>query len=189
MTDNITSLSRNGKCEIASYEGLSNFPYLDSVSVKTFSLGITEGDEPLLKTWGWDKFIDTQTCINYFVKALSKYEKAVADSLKVVVTQYQFDALVSITYNIGISGEDHSTFLREINSHSSINNIEQAIMMWDRGGGRVIKGLENRRNNECKLFANGIYSSGGNVCVIKTNTTNGRVISECDHVINIYGYL
>ncbi|HKW74785.1 MAG TPA: RHS repeat-associated core domain-containing protein, partial [Terriglobales bacterium] len=73
-------------------------------------------------------------------------------------TQAQFDAMVSLAYNIGGSpkrGFPSSTLIREFNSGGRI--LENYFTRWDRTGGAVSQGLLNRRKDEWTLFNTGQY--------------------------------
>lgn len=49
----------------------------------------------------------------------------------IVLTQDQFDALISLSYNIGIAGLDHSSVLRAVNANL-MDSAAQDFMMWDK---------------------------------------------------------
>lgn len=167
-------LSTNGYIELASYEGVAKSPYLDSVGVKTWSVGLTKSDIPDLASWPWDQEQNLDYCFEEFKNKVQKYVDGVNSALKVAQLQFQFDALVSITYNIGIAGMTNSTFMRDINNGGNENAIVAAWKAWDRGGGRVIQGLENRRERECNLYVNGMYSNNGSIQLITVNPATHR---------------
>lgn len=87
----------------------------------------------------------------YFEKDLRKFEKAVAKAVKVPITQYQFDALVSLTYNIGIGAFKDSTLLCKLNK-GDYQGAADEFPRWNRSGGRVMEGLSKRRARERKHF-------------------------------------
>jgi len=78
--------------------------------------------------------------------------------LKVKPTQYQFDAMVSLTYNIGIGGFSESTCLRKFNE-GDIEEAADAILLWNKttiDGKKVVsQGLVNRRREEREMFLSG----------------------------------
>jgi GH24 family phage-related lysozyme (muramidase) len=88
-------------------------------------------------------------------------ERAVQDNITAQMSQTQYDALVSLAYNIGTSGFKNSTVVKYINNpnfHSSIYpNLESAWKAWSRSQGKVSNGLINRRQNEWNLYKRGIY--------------------------------
>lgn len=100
-------ISNDGLCELAAREGIVLSPYLDSVGVKTVGLGSTVSDIPDLPSWPWNKTITVKEAVDYYKKGLAKYEAAVNKAVKVPIMQYQYDALVSICYNIGEIGRAH----------------------------------------------------------------------------------
>ena len=80
-----------------------------------------------------------------------KFEKVVADNVKVPLTQNQFDALVSFAYNVGEGAFKGSTALRKINA-GDLSGGAQAMKLFNKSGGGVMQGLVNRRNDEVALF-------------------------------------
>lgn len=83
------------------------------------------------------------------INLLPKYEKVVNEKVKVPLTQNQFDALVSHTWNSGGS----STLFNLINTNAPKEDIRK---WWETkyitGGGKVQKGLVSRRKEEADLF-------------------------------------
>jgi len=82
-------------------------------------------------------------------------EEAVRNGVKVDITQPQFDALVSFTYNVGAGAFRSSTLLRKLNAGDH-EGAAQEFKRWNKGGGRVIQGLVNRRADEERLFRSGM---------------------------------
>lgn len=68
------------------------------------------------------------------------------------VNQNQFDALVSIAYNIGIRGFMDSTLLKRVKADANGSNIKDAFLMWIKNDGKVMQGLINRRTKEYNLY-------------------------------------
>jgi lysozyme len=157
------NISKEGICELASYECMCLKPYLDSVGVKTVGVGSTASDIPDLASWSWDKELTVEEVVSLYKKGLSKYVDGVNKALNkdVGVSQQLFDALVSITYNIGVGGMTKSTFMKRINARDTIEHIVQSMSSWNKAGGKLSKGLVNRRAKEAKLILTGVYSSGG----------------------------
>ncbi len=89
------------------------------------------------------------------------YEAAVNRNVKVPLTQSQFDALVSFTYNIGEGGLKSSSTLRLLNQ-GDYKGAAEAMKLWNKSGGQVMQGLVNRRNDEVALFnKDGLPKAGG----------------------------
>ncbi len=79
------------------------------------------------------------------------FEKTVNQSVKVSINQNQFDALVSLTYNIGEQAFKDSTLLAKLNKGDYLGAADQ-FPRWNKGGGEVMKGLVRRRADERVLF-------------------------------------
>lgn len=93
--------------------------------------------------------------------AMKPYVDAVNNNVKVPLTQSQFDALVSFTYNIGTGGFQGSSALRLLNQ-GDYSGAANAMKLWNKSGGQVVQGLVNRRNDEVALFnKDGLPSAGG----------------------------
>lgn len=82
---------------------------------------------------------------------LKKFEDAVSKLLKRTPTQSQFDAMVSLTFNIGEGNFKNSTVLRKFNA-GDIEGAAEAFMLFVKAGGKVMQGLVNRRSDERALF-------------------------------------
>lgn len=78
-------------------------------------------------------------------------EDAVNKAVKVPLTQDQYDALCSFTFNVGAGALRKSTLLRKLNA-GDYEGAANEFPRWNRGGGRVLQGLVNRRADEQKLF-------------------------------------
>ncbi len=142
--------SNKGKAIIKQYEGFRAKPYLCPANVPTIGYGATyyldsrkvKLSDPAISEPEADKLLD---------KMLLKYEQAVERYAQVPLTQNQFDALVSFCYNVGAENLRTSTLLKKLNASDYAGAGEQ-FLKWNRGGGKVLQGLINRRNAERKLF-------------------------------------
>lgn len=83
---------------------------------------------------------------------LKRFEDAVNKSIKVDITQPQFDALVSLAFNIGTNAFSNSTLVKKINANAPLKEIEAEFRKWRRGGGKVLPVLVARREREIKLY-------------------------------------
>jgi lysozyme len=77
--------------------------------------------------------------------------RAVAESVKVPITQAMFDALTSFVFNVGASGFRKSTLLRLLNE-SKYSLAAGQFPRWNKSKGRVVAGLTKRRAAERALF-------------------------------------
>lgn len=94
-----------------------------------------------------------------FARELEKFEAGVVRLVTVDLNQNEFDALVSLTYNIGLGAFQKSSVLRKINAGDR-DGAAQAFHLWNKGGGRVLRGLVSRRQREAALFLKPIEQPG-----------------------------
>lgn len=86
---------------------------------------------------------------------LKVFENAVNNAVKVDITQSQFDALVSLSYNIGTGAIASSDTVKALNE-GEIGHAAVDIPSWRRGMGyQILPGLEKRRQTELEFFAAG----------------------------------
>ena len=71
--------------------------------------------------------------------------------VKVILTQNQFNALVSFTFNVGNEGFLNSTLLRFLNQ-GQYDNVPTQLRRWKYDNGKVVQGLINRREKEIRLW-------------------------------------
>jgi len=84
-------------------------------------------------------------------RELEKFEAGVMRLTTVPLNQNQFDGLVSLTYNIGLSAFERSTIRKRLNA-GDYSGAASAFKLWNKGGGRILRGLVNRRAREATLF-------------------------------------
>jgi len=84
-------------------------------------------------------------------KDLAGFEKGVSACVRVPLTQNQFDALVSFSYNLGVGSLQSSTLLKLLNEGKYEKAAEQ-FPLWVKGGDVVLPGLVKRRAAEKQLF-------------------------------------
>ncbi|MDF2514624.1 MAG: muraminidase [Herbinix sp.] len=82
---------------------------------------------------------------------LISFEKSVNNLVKVNLTENQFAALVSFTYNVGAGNLKRSTLLRKLNAGDYIGAAAEFVK-WNKAGGIVLAGLTRRRKEEQALF-------------------------------------
>ncbi len=77
------------------------------------------------------------------------------------LTQYQFDALVALAFNIGVKNFQKSTVVKYINNPdyrgTSYPDLASAWRAWNRTGGKISRGLIRRRQSEYDTFTHGTY--------------------------------
>ena len=94
-----------------------------------------------------------EECDQVFFEDMEGFEVAVRRLVKVPLTPYQFDALVSFTYNCGEGNLKKSTLLKKVNA-SDFKGAAEEFKKWNKGGGKVLPGLTRRRASEALLFQN-----------------------------------
>lgn len=136
---------------IKQFEGLRLEAYIDPVGVLTIGYGLTSAAGIVLVKRGMT--ITKEQAEDYLIRALAKYEYAVSRALKRTPTQNQFDAMVSLCYNIGPGNFGGSSVVRYFNA----GNPEMAaasFLLWTKAGKppKPMEGLKRRREAERKLF-------------------------------------
>lgn len=129
---------------IKKYEGFSARPYKCPAGVLTIGYGRTIDVRPYE--------ITTEEAETIW---LDKYVKTIADQIlaivKVELNNNQICALIDFVYNLGIGNFKSSTLLRKINQ-GDFSAAANEFLKWNKAGGIVLKGLENRRIAERMLF-------------------------------------
>ena len=145
-------LSQRGIDLIKQFEGYSSKAYPDPAT----------GGAPWTIGYGTIKYSngtkvkEGDTCTEaqastYMLNDLKGFEETINNNVKVVLTQNQYDSLVSLCYNIGSSAFKESTLLKKLNAKDYLEAADQ-FLRWNKAGGKVISGLKNRREKERELF-------------------------------------
>lgn len=149
----LLELSTNGLKFIAKFEGFLGLPYNNVANNATIGFGhllhygpVTKADKSRYK-----KCISEEDAL----KLLKQDTKVAVDAtnrlVKVSLTQNQFDAIVSFTYNVGQGNLSKSNLLTKLNK-KEYDAIASELIKWNKAGGIVIPGLTYRRNAEAELF-------------------------------------
>ncbi|MCH7392413.1 lysozyme [Acinetobacter dispersus] len=134
---------------ISSFEDTVLQSYDDGVGVWTIGKGTTIYPNGVKVKRGDSCTLDQAN--EYFAHDLKRFEASVNNLVKVPLSQNQFDALVSLTYNIGQTAFSKSTLLKKLNAKDYAGAADQ-FAVWNKGGGKVLKGLVRRRAGERALF-------------------------------------
>jgi lysozyme len=130
---------------IKDFEGCSLTAYQDSSGVWTIGWGHTGNVTP--------GQVITQEEADKLLKAdLEYYEKAVENLLPFPVTQYQFDALVSFAYNVGVAALAKSSLMGYIKAQKWFSAAEEFIQYVHDSRGVILWGLVRRRHREALRF-------------------------------------
>lgn len=142
-------VSSKGLELIKEFEGFSSVAYLCSAKKATIGYGNTfwEDGTPV-KIGDQISKERAETLLKHVVDGFSV---AVEVDIKIEVTQNQFDALVSLAYNIGLGAFKNSTLLRQLNRGNFVG-ASQEFLRWDKSNGKPLLGLTRRREREKLLF-------------------------------------
>jgi lysozyme len=129
---------------IKEFEGCRLVAYLDSVDVPTIGYGHTRGVKigdvctaEQADAWLLEDLKDAEACVN--------------GAVTVPLTQPEFDACVSLVFNIGCGNFRRSTLLRKL-LDSDYDGCSLEFARWNKAGGKVLAGLTRRREAERELF-------------------------------------
>jgi len=130
---------------VKSFEGFREKPYKCPAGVRTIGYGFTG---PLAKV----KSISKEDADLLLTKELHQYVLSVEDNVKVPLTRNQLYALASFTYNCG-----EGNLRQLVNGKNRLNSgnyksVERLLPKYRKGGGKVLKGLQKRREWEVKLW-------------------------------------
>lgn len=175
--------SNEGKVEIIGHEGIALSKYKDSVGVWTIAGGATRTEIPDLASWPLSKTITMQEAFDLFGRSIVKYENAVNAALTHNITQYQFDALVSWCYNVGVGWVKKASVIKLINQEASPKQLYNALLMFNKP-----KEIIGRRTKEANLLAYGKYSNDGKAMLFPVSRS-GYPIYKKGTIINVWQYI
>lgn len=134
------------------WEGLRLAAYQDVVGVWTACYGETKGIRPGMK-------FTRDKCDSMFIGSLTEHEAGMRACLKApdTIPDRTYVALVSFTYNVGTTAFCGST-LRRLADAGNLKAACEQLPRWNRAGGKVVRGLVNRRAAELELCLSGLSS-------------------------------
>ena len=104
---------------------------------------------------GWDRILTMGEVDAILAQDLGRFERGVARLCPAVVGhQGRFDALVSFSFNVGLGNLQRSS-LRMKHNRGDFEEAAAEFMKWSKAGGKVLKGLVNRRLDEQRLYLRG----------------------------------
>ena len=142
-------ISNKGLELIKEFEGFSSTAYLCSAKKATIGYGNTFWEDGTPVKIG-DQ-ISKERAETLLKHVVDNFSVAVEVDIKIEVTQNQFDALVSLAYNIGLGAFKNSTLLRQLNRGNFVD-ASQEFLRWDKSNGKPLLGLTRRREREKLLF-------------------------------------
>lgn len=142
-------ISQTGLELIKNFEGRRLDAYYDIAGILTIGYGSTG---PHVRK---GMRITEQEAEDLLLEDLKRFEEGVTDAVKVMITQNQFDALVSLSFNIGMGAFRSSTALKRLN-RNNYTGCAEAMTWWNKatvdGQKREVAGLTRRREAEAVLF-------------------------------------
>ncbi len=145
----VMSTSPSGVELICGFEGLRLEAYDDGVGVWTVGFGTTKFPNGMRVKKGDNCTLEQAK--SYMQNDLKEFEQTVNGAVGVPLNQNQFDALVSLAYNIGTTAFKNSTLVKRLNDENYKGAADQ-FNVWVNAGGKRMQGLVNRRAAEQALF-------------------------------------
>ena len=143
-------ISPRGLELIKDFEGFSSSAYLDVVNIPTIGWGNTFYEDGTKVKLG-DQISKTDALKLLEVVANRDFADKIFPSIKVKVSQNQFDAMVSLAYNIGTGAFLKSTLLKKVNA-GDFTGAGEEFLRWNKANGKEVLGLTRRREREKQLF-------------------------------------
>lgn len=125
---------------IAGFEGYREKAYKDAVGVPTIGYGETAGVKMGDRT-------TPERALAQLLKSTNKHADGIRKCINVPLYQYEFDAYVSLAYNIGVGNFCKSTLVKKLNA-KDYDGACNEILKWNKAGGRALAGLTRRRQKE-----------------------------------------
>ena len=137
---------------IKEFEGLRLKPYLCSAGKATTGWGSTfyEDGTPVKLT---DKPISRQRAEQLLINTIAEFEKQLYPLLSgLILTDNQFSAIVSFTFNVGIKNFKSSTLYKILKDNPNDKDIAGQFLRWNKVNKKELAGLTRRRQAEAKLY-------------------------------------
>lgn len=138
------AVSKAGVEFIKALEGYREEPYFCAGGRLTVGYGTTKGVSQ-------DSRVTQEEAERLLIRDLKDVESVLNEYVSVPLSQNQFDALASFVYNVGRYAFRSSSLLKWLNT-ARYDRISSELRRWVHAKGRVIKGLEKRRQKEAELF-------------------------------------
>jgi lysozyme len=144
--------SQTGIDLIKSFEGLELTAYKCPAGIVTIGYGSTYYPDKSPIKMG-DKLKDKIAAEELLKATLLTFESTINGLFyNITLKQNQFDALVSLVFNIGPNAFAASTLLKKAKVNPNDKSIEIEFNRWVNGGGKKLPGLIRRRKAESKLY-------------------------------------
>ena len=159
----VTKYSTSDACieVIKNFEGFAKYPYEDNGQYSVgYGTRCPEEDLERYMNEGITKEEATEL-LKEFVVSFENYINKFTSKYNLELTQHQFDALLSFTYNVGNGwmSDTGAVFTQAVINQATGNEFIFAMTMWCMSGGKISTGHINRRHCEANMYLNGIYSN------------------------------
>ena len=144
-------LNNAGYLLITEFEGYSAKPYLCSAKVPTIGYGNTYNTDGKRVTM-IDKEKNKQQAFEMFKVIADRFAFKVSNLVKTPLNQNQFNACVSLAYNIGMANFMNSTLLKLVNKNHNDILIGLEFKRWNKVNKKEVTGLTRRRNYEADIY-------------------------------------
>jgi lysozyme len=135
---------------LAHHEGVRQKPYKCPAGLWTVGVGHLIGDGKTLPD-SWNRTFTLDEVYDILAKDVVRFERGVNKYITVPLRQNEFDALVSFSFNLGLGVLQRSTLRQALNRGDKEGAIT-SLLKYNKAGGKVLKGLDNRRKDEAALF-------------------------------------
>jgi lysozyme len=135
---------------IKRFEGVRNRAYRDCVGLWTIGVGHLIGDGKSLPE-SWNRTFTEEEINALLIRDLSRFERGISMQLPMPLKQCEYDALCSFVFNLGLGTLQRST-LRQALLRGDKRVAAEKILKYCYAGGKVVKGLQLRRQAEYKMF-------------------------------------
>jgi lysozyme len=144
-------LNSSGYLLITEFEGFSAKPYLCSAKIPTIGYGSTYYSDGKRVTM-LDKEITKHQALEIFKTIADRFASKVSKLVTSPLNQNQFNALVSLAYNIGTGNFASSTILKKVNKNHNDTSIALEFKKWNKVNKKEVAGLTRRRINEANIY-------------------------------------
>lgn len=143
--------SERGIRLIKHYEGVRNRPYRCAAGLYTVGVGHLIGDGKSLPDT-WNRTFSEAEIDGLLKRDLRRFELGLHKMLpNMPLRQSEFDALVSFSFNLGLGCFQRST-VRQALLRGDKETAMESLLKYCRAGGKILKGLQLRRQDEKRLF-------------------------------------
>ena len=143
-------VSKEGLELIKKHEGCRLEPYKDPIGLYTVGYGHLIGDGKTLPI-EWFRRFTKEEVDELLKKDVERFERGILRLCPNNLTQHRFDALVSFAFNLGLGNLQAST-LRRKHNRGDVFGASQEFLKWNKAGGKVLRGLTIRRQDESNLY-------------------------------------